>query len=110
MQKTSLTALARHELESAAGASSGRSSKTVYGGHEKVLRQTVVALRSGQSLGEHDNPGEATIFVLSGRIMLSAGESSWSGWVGDLLILPDVPHSVEALEDAVILLTVAKLR
>jgi quercetin dioxygenase-like cupin family protein len=110
MQKTSLTALARHELESATGASSGRSSKTVYGGHEKVLRQTVVALRSGQSLGEHDNPGEATIFVLSGRIMLKAGESSWSGWVGDLLIVPDAPHSVEALEDAVILLTVAKLR
>ena len=110
MQKTSLTALARHELQSAVDASSGRSSKTVYGGHEHVLRQTVVALRSGESLGEHENPGEATIFVLHGRVELTAGDSSWSGWLGDLLIVPDAPHSVTALEDAVILLTVAKLR
>lgn len=110
MQKTSLTALARGEMETASTASSGRSSKTVYGGHEKVLRQTVVALRAGQELGEHDNPGESTIFVLSGRIMLKSAESSWSGWIGDLLIVPDVPHSVEALEDSVMLLTVAKLR
>lgn len=110
MQKTSLTALARGEMAAASSASSGRSSKTVFGGHEKVLRQTVVALRAGQQLGEHDNPGESTVFVLSGRIMLKAAESSWSGWIGDLLIIPDAPHSIEALEDSVMLLTVAKLR
>ena len=37
-------------------------------------------------------------------------DDHWSGWLGDLLIVPDAPHSVTALEDAVILLTVAKLR
>ena len=49
MQKTSLTALMRHELEHARTAPAGRSSKTVYGGREKVLRQTVIALRAGEA-------------------------------------------------------------
>ena len=44
MEKSSLTALAREQLELARGASSGRSSRTVYGGHEHVLRQTMIAL------------------------------------------------------------------
>ena len=47
MQKESLTALVRHHLETARTASSGRSAHTVYGGHEHVLRQTLIALRAG---------------------------------------------------------------
>jgi hypothetical protein len=47
MEKLSLTALAREQLKLARCASSGRSSHTVYGGHEHVLRQTVIALASG---------------------------------------------------------------
>ena len=31
-------------------------SHTVYGGHEHVLRQTLIALAAGQSLEEHANP------------------------------------------------------
>src|SRR5690606_10723892 len=61
MQKTSLTALSRELLEDALRSSSGRSSRTVFGGHERVLRQTVVTLAAGQSMTEHVNPGEATI-------------------------------------------------
>ncbi len=44
MQKSSLAALAREQLELARAASSGRSASTVYGGHEHVLRQTMIAL------------------------------------------------------------------
>ena len=55
MQKESLAALARHHLEQALAAASGRSAHTVYGGHEHVLRQTLVA-RAGTSLDEHENP------------------------------------------------------
>ncbi|WP_150306708.1 cupin domain-containing protein [Planctomonas psychrotolerans] len=110
MQKTSLTALARHELEHAVAASSGRSAKTVYGGHEHRLRQTVIAMRAGESTGDHESPGEATVHVLAGRVRLTCGADEWSAWVGDLVIVPDARHSVEALEDAVILLTVVKHR
>jgi quercetin dioxygenase-like cupin family protein len=105
---TSLTALAREQLEMARSAPSGRSAHTVYGGHEHHLRQTVIALVSGRLLNEHNNPGEATVHVMHGRVRLAAGETSWDGAAGHLITVPDAPHSLEALEDAVVLLTVVK--
>jgi quercetin dioxygenase-like cupin family protein len=109
MEKLSLTALARAQSELARTATAGRSARTVYGGHEHVLRQTMIALAAGQNLDEHENPGEATIYVLQGRVRLRSGDSSWEGMTGDLLIMPSARHSLEALETAVVLLTVAKL-
>ena len=110
MQKTSLIALARHELGHAMDSSNGRSAKTVVGGHERQLRQTVMALRAGEGLADHESPGEATVQVLTGRVLLRAGEVSWNGSVGDLLTIPDGLHSLEAVEDSVILFTVVKAR
>jgi quercetin dioxygenase-like cupin family protein len=104
----SLDALGREQLEAAERASSGRSAATVFGGHENVLRQTLIALRGGRELGEHESPGEATVLVLRGRVRLRAGDVSWDGRSGDLLVVPPVPHALEAVEDAVVLLTVAK--
>lgn len=108
MQKQSLTALVRHHLVAAADASSGRSAHTIYGGHEHVLRQTLIALRAGAALDEHENPGEATLQVLHGRVTLVAGENRWNGSPGDLITIPDSRHSLEAVEDSVVLLTVGK--
>jgi quercetin dioxygenase-like cupin family protein len=108
MQKTSLIALARHELAQALQASSGRSAKTVFGGHEHLLRQTVIAMRADEVLAEHDNPGESTLQVLEGRVLLQAGDVSWNGSVGDLITLPDARHSVTAVENSALLLTVVK--
>jgi quercetin dioxygenase-like cupin family protein len=81
----------------------------VYGGHEHVLRQTVIALHEGRQLDEHRSPGEATLYVISGRVQLESGDAAWSGWIGDLLIIPNARHTLKALEDSVVLLTVAKL-
>ena len=109
MQKSALPALARQELAKALAASSGRSASTVFGGHEHRLRQTLIALRAGASLADHANPGEATIQVMQGRVTLRFGEVSWNGSPGDLLIVPDGVHALDAVEDSVVLLTVVKL-
>lgn len=105
MQKLSLDAIARQQLESARASESKRSATSVYGGHEHALRQTVLALCAGAALNEHENPGEATLHVLSGHVELVAGDDVWNGSKGDLLIIPDVRHAVRAIEDSVILLT-----
>ena len=108
MLKSSLTALARHQLAIATSVSSGRSASTVFGGHENVMRQTMIALVAGNKLSEHENPGEATVQVLQGRVRLASAGEAWEGSPGDLLIVPDRRHDLVALEDAVVLLTVAK--
>ena len=109
MQRFSIEALARQQLKLAATAGGGHTGDTVYGGHEKVLRQTVIGMTRSTRIGEHENPGEATVYVLRGRVRLSAGELAWEGRTGDLIIVPDSRHSLEALEDSAVLLTVAKL-
>lgn len=106
MEKLSLTALMRAQLELARGSSSGRSATTVFGGHEHALRQTMIALTATHKLDEHASPGEATVHVLHGRVRLVAGAVSWEGSPGDLLIFTNAPHSLEALEDSAVLLTV----
>ncbi len=109
MQKLSLDAQARRLLEQASAASSGRAAETVHGGHEHVLRQTLIALTAGTGMSEHENPGEATVLVRSGRVRLRSGDDAWDGIAGDLLIVPPARHALDALEDSVVLLTVAKL-
>lgn len=108
MQKLSLDALAREQLELATSAGSGRSARTVFGGHERMLRQTVIAMLAGTSMAEHVSPGEATLYVLRGRVRLHACGTSWDGRAGDLLVVPEARHSLDALQDSAVILTVVK--
>jgi quercetin dioxygenase-like cupin family protein len=109
MDKLSLVALARHELDAARRVPAGRSAKTVHGGHEKVLRQTVIALCAGRSTDQWESPGEATVQVITGRVRVVTDRTSWDGSPGDLVVLPRERAAIHAAEDSVVLLTVAKL-
>jgi len=105
MQKLSLEAIARDQLAAATRSTSARASTTVFGGHEHALRQAVIALQAGAVISEHENPGEATVYVLSGRVELTSAADSWQGRQGDLIIVPDATHGLRALEDSAILFT-----
>ena len=105
MRKVSLVALGREHLERAHRASSGRSATSVFGGHEHALRQTLVAMTAETVLAEHANPGEATVQVLRGRVVLRSGDDVWEGREGDLLVVPPARHDLRAVADAVIVLT-----
>ena len=110
MESIRLTALAEELIAEAREHSSGRTARTVHGGHEHALRQTVIALAGGHQLGEHESPGEATIQVLAGRVRLVADEQKWEGAAGDFLIIPPARHDLEALDDSAVLLTVVIAR
>ena len=104
---TSLADSVRIHLERARAADHGRSGHTVHGGHDRALRQTVVALRAGTTLREHQASREATLQVLAGRIRLTAGTQTLEAVTSELLTVPVAAHTVSAVEDSALLLTVS---
>ncbi len=106
VEGSSLTEVADQLLARAENSHSGRAAQSVYGGHDRVLRQTVIALAAGHELAEHESPGEATLQVLSGRVRLTAGDDAWEGTAGDLVTIPPARHALAAVERSAILLTV----
>jgi quercetin dioxygenase-like cupin family protein len=105
VQKYSIEAIAKQQIDQARNSAAARAATTVYGGHEHALRQTVVGLKGGAALAEHDNPGEGTVYVLSGRVTLATGDESWEGRAGDLIVIPHARHTLTAEEDSAVLLT-----
>lgn len=108
MLLASLPDVVQEHLQRAREASAGRSAHTVHGGHDKHLRQTVIALLAGRGLEEHESPGEATLQILTGRVRLEAGDATWDATEGDLLEIPPARHALHAYDDSVLLLTVTK--
>ncbi len=108
MESISLTSLAAEKLAEARQSHSGRAAHTIHGGHTHELRQTVVALLAGHELSEHDSPGQASLQVLQGHVHLTAGADDWDGRAGDYVVIPPQRHSLQAVEDSAVLLTVFK--
>jgi quercetin dioxygenase-like cupin family protein len=106
MDGISLTQLAEEQLDVARAAKAGRAAQTVHGGHDHLLRQTLIAMIGGAELAEHNSPGQATLLVLQGQVRVTAGSDTWSGGPGDLLVIPRARHGLHADSDAVVLLTV----
>ena len=99
-----LPALVAHHLDAARADENGRSARRVV--RDDVLRQTVVALRAGTRLAEHNSPPAASLQVLSGRVRLEAGGRTQGEFgAGELWTLTHERHSVLALEDSAFLLT-----
>jgi quercetin dioxygenase-like cupin family protein len=110
VEPISLTNLVEAQLAQARQSGNGRSACSIHKGHDRALHQTVLALVAGCELAEHESPGEATLQVLQGRVRLIAGDKAWDGTVGDYVTIPPERHSLAALEDAAVLLTVATPR
>lgn len=98
--------LADSLLVDAQNAPAQRAGHTIFGGRDATMRQTVIALAAGAELAEHDTPGEATLFILNGRVVLRTvlgAEVELAA--GDHVEIPAARHSVAALVDSTFLLT-----
>jgi quercetin dioxygenase-like cupin family protein len=102
MMMQHLNEIAMQHLNEARHNGHGRSSERLL--HQKVLRQTLLALRDGAVLAEHNSPYAGSLQVLHGRIRVT-GSQELVLEAGQLHVIPEERHSVEALEDAVFLLT-----
>lgn len=106
MQPIPLTALADDGLAAARESADGRSSHTLPGDAHRTLRHIVLAFAAGRGLPDHDNPGEATLQVLRGRVRLTTAADGCEAAAGDHLVIPPERHALTAVEDSVVLLTV----
>lgn len=89
-------------LSDARSAENGRRAELLI--HDGPLRQTVIALRAGTVLAEHNSPPAASLHLLRGRVKVT-GEEPTIISEGTLAVLTHYRHAVEAIEDSVFLLT-----
>lgn len=99
-------ALAGELLQTANSEHAGRAARTLPHPVDG-LRQTLIALREGAALDEHESPGAASLMVIRGRVTLHAGDDSVELGPHQIAPIPDHRHSLAAAEQSVVLLTVA---
>ena len=86
--------------------SSGQNAKTLV--KYETLRVTLVALKSGARLPQHQTKGRISIQTVVGHIHVRAAGRTFDLPAGALLALDQgLPHDVDALEQSAFLLTIA---
>ncbi len=78
---------------------------------EPDLRVVLIALKAGAGIREHDASGPISVQTLSGRVVVEIGGDRRELGAGQLLMLePGIEHSLEALDESAILLTIGRTR
>jgi uncharacterized protein (DUF2249 family)/quercetin dioxygenase-like cupin family protein len=101
-----LHAAAEEVLAEASQLRSGRSARTLTPGPGAPLKQTLLALTAGQRLQDHLAPGPTTLLGLRGTALLTHDDAAVTLTDGVWTSCPSGPHSLEAVTDAVVLITV----
>lgn len=73
----------------------------------KTLEIIRLVIPSGKDIPAHQVHGEITVLCLEGRVAFTAGNTTRDLKAGQLLYLSsDEPHSLHAMEDASVLVTI----
>ena len=76
--------------------------------HSEDARAILIRLAPGQSLGDHEVKERAWVTVLDGVVRFDAGDESFDGRAGTLVMFdPEERHSVSSADGARILLLLA---
>lgn len=84
-----------------------RASATIAGDPRSPLRQTIVGLMDSQTLTDDACSQIATLQVLHGRVVLVAEGLRTLLQRGEWVTVPPVPHRLESVGDAAVLITTA---
>ena len=96
-------------VQSARNAAAGRAGRTLTPGAGAPLKQSLLALVAGRSLADHESPAAATLQVISGVVRLTGGgQADIELHAGHFAAIPPLRHGLHALDDAVVLITVAQ--
>lgn len=73
----------------------------------KAVSITLFAFAKGEEIGEHDSKGDAMVSVLDGTGKFTIGGEEYILNKGETIIMPaQIPHSVYAVEEFKMILTV----
>lgn len=97
-------------LDEARGLASGRSARTLTPGAGAPLKQSLLALTAGTHLNDHTAPGPTTLVGIAGTAVLTTSTGRYVLTEGVWTGCPRGPHGLEAVSDAVVLITVAPER
>lgn len=70
---------------------------------------TLFAFDKDESLTEHTSPYEALVQIVKGKMQITIGGKPFQVEEGEIILLPpDIPHGLVALEETIMLLTMIK--